>query len=172
MPDKTDAPAGISKTQLDQLYKLLSTTVLSSSNMASTGASLTMFGGLPMQGEPWIIDLGALDHMMDCEKFFSPYVPSLGNHKVNIGDGSFTVIASVGTIELSPRIKLKGILHVRHLSCNLLSISKITKDLQCIVNFTPFLWSFRNGIRRRRLTVLESYPDYITLRMNQAWMDT
>lgn len=104
---------------------------------------LTAFGGLPAQGEPWIIDSGALDHMTGCEKFFSSYVLSPDNHKVKIADGSFTVVAGVGTIELSPRIMLKGILHVLNLSCNLLSISKITKDLQRVVYFTPSLCVFQ-----------------------------
>lgn len=104
---------------------------------------MTAFGGLPAQGELWIIDSGASDHMTGCEKLFSSYVLNPSNHKVKIADGSFTVVAGVGIIELSPRIMLKGIHHVLNLSCNLLSVNKITKDLQCVVNFTPSLCVFQ-----------------------------
>lgn len=88
----------------------------------------------------WFGCFGPYDRLW---KFFLSYVLSPDNHKVKIADGSFTVVAGMGTIELSPRIMLKGILHVLNLSCNLLSISKITKDLQCVVNFTPSLCVFQ-----------------------------
>lgn len=36
--------------------------------MAQKGTTLTSFSGLTDKGEPWIIDLGASDHMTGCEK--------------------------------------------------------------------------------------------------------
>ena len=60
---------------------------------------MTTYGSLTEKGEPWIIDSRATDHMTRCEKMFTAYAPSPGNHRVKIADGSFSVIASVGTVE-------------------------------------------------------------------------
>jgi hypothetical protein len=48
--------------------------------------------------------------------------------------GSLSVIARIGTIKLTSLLTLH-VLHVPNLSCNLLSISKITSDHHCQANF-------------------------------------
>lgn len=105
---------------------------------------MTAFSGLTKEGESWIIYSRASDHMTGCEQFFSSYVPSPGNNKVKIADGSCTVVAGVGSIKLNSLITLQGVFHVPRLSCNLLSINKIRKDLNCIVNFTPSACVFQD----------------------------
>ena len=67
---------------------------------------------------------------------FTTYAPSPGNHQVKIADDSFSVVVGVGIVKINPNISLQAVLHVLNLSCNLLSISKITKDLNCVVNFS------------------------------------
>ena len=62
---------------------------------------------------------------------FSTYKPSAGNKKVKIANGSFSAIAGNGNIIPSPSLPLNKVLHVPNLSCNIFSISKITKDLKC-----------------------------------------
>ncbi|KAK3037075.1 hypothetical protein RJ639_029917 [Escallonia herrerae] len=57
------------------------------------------------------------------------------NKKIKIADGSLPTIAGTGSIVLSPSITLRNVLHVPKLSCNLLSISKLTNDLKCQANF-------------------------------------
>ena len=87
--------------------------------------------------EPWIIDSGASDHMTGTRSFVYDYSPYLGGQLVKIVDGSFTHVAGVGTVWLNDTFFLSNVLHVILLSCNLLSISKVTTDQKCIVNFTP-----------------------------------
>lgn len=112
---------------MEHRCKLFTTSQSSSSKMASKGTKLTAISGLTMKGEPWIIDSRASDHMTGCEKSFSKYDPNPSNHKVKIADGSFTVVASVGTIELIPQITLTGVLYVPHLSCNVCQLAKLLK---------------------------------------------
>ena len=57
------------------------------------------------------------------------------NEKIYIIDGSFTSIASKGTIPLSTKLILRSVLHVPQLACNLLSVSKISKDANYRVIF-------------------------------------
>ncbi|CAH9107930.1 unnamed protein product [Cuscuta europaea] len=91
----------------------------------------------------WVIDSGATDHMTYIPKFFSSYQPCAGDKKVRVEDGSFSAIAGMGNIKISSSINLSKVLHVPKLSCNLISISKITKDLQCCVKFFPLIAFFR-----------------------------
>ncbi|RDY13293.1 hypothetical protein CR513_01815, partial [Mucuna pruriens] len=66
---------------------------------------------------------------------FYSYNPCGGNKKVKITYGSLSTIIGIGTIKLSPLITLHNVLHVLNLSCNMLSISKITSNYQRQVNF-------------------------------------
>lgn len=103
---KTDQPIAFSKAQMEHLYKIFSASHTSSSNMANKGTTVTAFSGLTEQGEPWIIDSCASDHMTRCGWLFSSYVLSPGNHRVKIVDGSYTVVAGIGTVRLSSLITL------------------------------------------------------------------
>ena len=55
--------------------------------------------------------------------------------KVRIADGNFLHIAGKGLIKISEGIDLKSVLHVPKLTCNLLSVSKLSRDSNCCVIF-------------------------------------
>ncbi|KAH9722152.1 retrovirus-related pol polyprotein from transposon RE1 [Citrus sinensis] len=78
---------------------------------------------------------GAIDHMTGSPSLFSAYKPCAGNQKIKIADGSLSAIAGKGSIIFSSTLTLHNVLHVPNLSCNLLSISKLTLDLNCCANF-------------------------------------
>ena len=119
--------------------------------MAQKGTSLTDFGSIFRKVEPWIIDLGAMDHMTGNEKLFSSYIPSSKNHIVKLADGSYSLVTGIETVTISPEISLQSILHVPKLSCNLISISKIAKDLGCMVNFSSTACVFQDKITGRMI---------------------
>ncbi|XP_031256086.1 uncharacterized protein LOC116114071 [Pistacia vera] len=73
--------------------------------------------------------------MTSASQLFDSYIPCSGNQKVKIADGSLSPIAGKGSIKLSNTIELKSFLHVPRLSCNLLSVSKLSKDSNCLVTF-------------------------------------
>ena len=83
--------------------------------------------------------------------FFSHYSSYLGDRLVKIVDGSFTYVASVGTIWLNDTFCLSNVLHVPLLSFNFLSISKVTTDRKCIVNFTPSSCVFQDQLSGRTI---------------------
>ena len=56
-------------------------------------------------------------------QLFSSYIPCAGNQKVKIANGSLATVVGKGTITISPSLVLKNVLHIPHLSYNLLSIS-------------------------------------------------
>ncbi|KAM0954152.1 putative RNA-directed DNA polymerase [Dioscorea sansibarensis] len=129
--------ANFSAAQLEQLHSLLSSNPThSTSLMAQSGVHVSHANGLPDLGEVCIVDSSDFDHMTSCAHFFSTYSPSSGNHRVTLTDGSFSTVAGTGTIRLSPNLVLKDVLYVPKLACTLISVCKLTKDLDCVANFS------------------------------------
>ena len=85
----------------------------------------------------WVIDSGATDHMTHSSHKFITYDPCLSNRKISTADGSLSTIAGQGNVLINQALTLKNVLHVPNLSTNLLSIHKLTKDLNCNVIFYP-----------------------------------
>ncbi|TYK26078.1 Retrovirus-related Pol polyprotein from transposon TNT 1-94 [Cucumis melo var. makuwa] len=86
---------------------------------------------------PWILDSGATDHLTGSSEQFISYTPCGGNEKIRIADGSLAQIVSKGQIVPFDDFALQNVLHVPKLSYNLLSISKITRELHCKAIFLP-----------------------------------
>jgi len=82
-----------------------------------------------------IIDFGATDHMTPHSSYFSSYTVLSGNHHITNVNGSTTLVTGRGNIHLQPSFPLKNEFHVPKLSNNLLSIQKVTQDLNCAVVF-------------------------------------
>ena len=128
----------ITKEQLEQLLILLKSNPSSSTpnvSVAHTGNEINAFSCGFGISAPWIIDSGASDHMTNSIHLFKSYSPCPENRKVRIADGSFSPIAGKGLVQISERIDLNSVLHVPKLACNLLSVSKISKDSNCRVVF-------------------------------------
>ena len=78
---------------------------------------------------------------------------------VKLADGSFTPIVGFSIVWLTIAFYLSNVLHVPKLSCNLLSISKVTANQNCIVNFSPHFVFFRTNYWVSQLGVLRLFPD-------------
>ena len=103
----------------------------------------------------WIIDSGATDHMTSHSNFFSNYTILSGRPKVKVANGTFSSIIGQGIDSITSSLTLQNVLHIPNLSCNLLSVSKITKDLNCFVTFTPSHCVFQDQITRRMIWYAE-----------------
>ena len=126
---------------MDHLLKLLKSNSGSSSTpnatIAHAGSKLNALScHLPISYTPWIIDSGAFDHMTSFSHLFHTYPPCSGHKKVHIADGSYSPIAGNGLINLSKTTSLKNVLHVPKITCNLLSVSKLSRDSNCLVIFS------------------------------------
>lgn len=131
----------LSQEQIGQLLKLLdSNSGLSSASnlsLAQTG-KIHLASSALKQSSPWILDSGASNHMTSLSKCFKTYTPTSGFQQIKTADGSLSPIVGKGSVDLTSDIKLKNVLHVPRLSCNLLSIHKLCKDSNCHVDFyTP-----------------------------------
>ena len=93
---------------------------------------------------PWIIDSGASDHMTGDATLLNEYNQCTNNSTVRIADGSSSQVKGIGLSRLSRDMILNSILHVPNLDCNLLSISKLTHDLNYVAKFFPYLCIFQD----------------------------
>ena len=63
-------------------------------------------------------------------------------------NGNKAIATKEGTIELNGNIILKNVLYVLGLNCNLISVSQIIDDLDCIVQFTKKLCVIQDPVTR------------------------
>jgi hypothetical protein len=72
-------------------------------------------------------------------------------HSATLANGSLYHVVGFGHTHLSPDIEFLSVLHVPSFPFNLLSISKITKALNCSVSFYPSLCIFQDLKTRRMI---------------------
>ncbi|KAI3470144.1 hypothetical protein Pfo_026807, partial [Paulownia fortunei] len=95
------------------------------------------------KSKPWIVDSGASDHITGDISIFQHYNPCPNTSIVRIADGSISKVAGIGSIKLTKDLTLIYALYVPKLDCNLISISKFTRDLNCVTKFSPNLCEFQ-----------------------------
>lgn len=85
----------------------------------------------------WVINSGATDHMTGNSHLFSAFQSNSSTLTVTLADGSTSRIRGSGTINPTPSLPLSSVLHLPNLSFNLVSVSQLTKNLNCSVSFFP-----------------------------------
>ena len=82
----------------------------------------------------WIIDTGATDHMICSQSLFSS-ITAVVSKSVRLPNGQFASVTHVGTIKITEFLVLTNVLCIPSFSFNLISVSKLIKNLQCCVIF-------------------------------------
>jgi len=83
----------------------------------------------------WIIDSGATDHITPHVQYFSFYHPLNHDSFITMPNGKQAKIHHIRTIQLTPSLTLAYALHVPDFHYNLLSASKLAKQLTTSVVF-------------------------------------
>ena len=83
----------------------------------------------------WIVDSGASDHMTGDANLFHTFSPCQENLTINIADGSLSKVIGIGSISLTKNLIFNSALLVPKLDCNLLFISKLSRDKNCVAKF-------------------------------------
>lgn len=94
----------------------------------------------------WIIDTGATNHMVSDLRALSTVeeVKSNSPRKVHLPNGDVVLVKHIGTCPISARSIIRKVLYVPQFRYNLLSVSKLTKDLQCCIAFYPDFCLFQD----------------------------
>ncbi|KAK8270831.1 hypothetical protein V6Z12_D11G223000 [Gossypium hirsutum] len=67
---------------------------------------------------------------------FHTYTPCHNKSRIRIADGSYSPVVGIGEVQMAKSFSLDKVLHVPNLSCNLLSISKLTTDEKVLAEFS------------------------------------
>ncbi|KAH0637972.1 hypothetical protein KY289_037887 [Solanum tuberosum] len=122
----------ITQDQYQQILQLLSkngadSTIESSAKVASVDA-----------GE-WVVDTGATHHITSNLDTLDTSTVSItdAHNKVYLPNGNTTVVSHIGSTCLFTNQLVSNVLYLPDFRVNLLSVSKITKELNCMVAFFP-----------------------------------
>ncbi|KAK8272656.1 hypothetical protein V6Z12_D11G348900, partial [Gossypium hirsutum] len=117
--------------QYQQLLNLLNkeSSVQAVAQMAGTSSNSSLIH--------WILDTGASNHMTHAFNSLIHPIACANNSFVKLPTGHTATVTHVGNYNLTPHHTLRDVLYVPSFHFNLLSISKLTKDLNCFVSFYP-----------------------------------
>ncbi|KAJ3685421.1 hypothetical protein LUZ61_014585 [Rhynchospora tenuis] len=107
--------------------------ILQHSKFSGSGDTEKLQGNITVSN--WLLDSGASHHMtgnFSCLKDVHKIVPS----SVVLPNGYQTMVELEGTVHLNGGLILNRVLYVPCLSCNLMSVSKLLRDNNCIATFT------------------------------------
>ena len=95
----------------------------------------------------WIIDTGASHHMTGKLEYLTD-VKNVLECLVGFPDGMQNFDTKEGTMVLSDTLKLSSVLYVPSLKCNLISVSQLIDELNCMVQFTDKFYVIQDHISR------------------------
>ncbi|KAI3723909.1 hypothetical protein L2E82_35671 [Cichorium intybus] len=124
----------ITKDEYDKLMKMLRASQ-PGENTKKSNPTANMTGKTTNPNDSWVIDSGASDHITYREDWLKDPTNNVDFTSVTIPNGKAVAVKKVGNIGLSEGINLKDVLSVPEFKCNLLSVSKIARDLQCFLTF-------------------------------------
>ena len=104
---------------------------------SSTGNDIALTVGNKQQG--WIIDSGATNHMTSLPTIldYQQQVLSDRPRRVYFPNGDNVKVTHTGSCHLTSQDTIENVLLIPDFKFNLLSVSKLTKDLNCVVSFFP-----------------------------------
>jgi hypothetical protein len=131
---------GVSEAQLQQLISVLSvkgggTNIQAN---AATTKPKTPPGWSKISFNRWIIDSGATDHIASSPKKFLHGAKNCSLPPVLLPSGERANIVAKGSLPLNSTFYLHDVLCVPTFKVDLLSVSRLTRGLQCSVTFFPY----------------------------------
>ncbi|KAG8362676.1 hypothetical protein BUALT_BualtUnG0051900 [Buddleja alternifolia] len=123
--------------QIAQLLSLLNKPSNQASDSSFHLAGISYCLSVKHTSNTWILDSGATDHITKSISLLeSPKSLTIPKY-VHLPDGSIVPVTHTGQVTLTPSIILQNVLFVPSFHHNLLSVSKLSNDSHCSLNFTP-----------------------------------
>jgi hypothetical protein len=98
----------------------------------------------------WIVDSGATDHMTCEPKQLQNFTKLKEPQYVTVANGNKTKILGTGTTNFLNK-NVKDVLYLPDFNSNLLSVRKITQDLNCDVIFSPNKVTFQDRVTGKKI---------------------
>ena len=107
-----------------------------SSSIASVAQTGNVSTCLTHSSAPWILDTGASNHISGNKDLFSFLTFPSPLPTITLANGSQTIAKGIGSVCSLPSLLLTSVLYVPNFPFNLISISKLTHDLHCVLTFS------------------------------------
>ena len=85
---------------------------------------------------PWILDFGASDHLSGNKNIFLSLTITSPLPMITLANGSQTMAKGISSKCPLPSVPLTYVLYVPDCPFNMISISKLTRDLNCLITFS------------------------------------
>lgn len=103
----------------------------------------------------WVVDFGAIKHITCNQELLENITRNTLETTVTIPNGDWMPGQGKGSCILQDGIKIDKVLHILSFDCNLLSVSRLTKDLQCAITFLPGLCYMQDLLSRNLIGASE-----------------
>ena len=130
----------------DEYAKLLKPTTTPTAALAKSGKPDTC---LMSSSSNWVMDSRATDHMIGNSSLFTTFQSHPSTSTVALADGSKSCVLGFGIINPTSLIPLTYVLSLPHFPFNLISISKLTRTLNCSISFFPGYCMFQDLLTKR-----------------------
>ena len=132
----SSTPQGVILTPSEYEEYLHLTQAAKSSSIASVAQTGNVSTCLTHSSAPWILDTGASDRISGNKDLFSSLTFPSPLPIITLANGSQTIAKGIGSVCPLPSLPLTSVLYVSNFPFNLISISKLTRDLHCVITFS------------------------------------
>jgi hypothetical protein len=143
---------------LKQLLSLLNDKGAESSSQAHAATTVTKPGLPKIASRSWIIDSGATDHISSSSQSFFQRDNNCSLPPVLLPSGETANIVAKGSLPLNSTYYLHDVLCVPTFKVDLMSVSRLTRGLNCSVTFFPY-WCILQDLATRRMIGLGKQRD-------------
>ncbi|KAK9681878.1 hypothetical protein RND81_10G034300 [Saponaria officinalis] len=107
----------------------------------------------------WLLDSGVTHHMTGCYELLHN-VQEIEPCMVTLPKGKLSKATKEGSVELGAKLLLKNVLFGPDFRCNLVSVYKLSIDLDCTIQFTNDSCVIQDRVSSRRLVRVNNEGDY------------
>ena len=147
----SSTPQGVILTPSEYEEYLRLTQAAKSSSIASVAQTGNVSACLTHSSAPWILNTGASDHISGNKDLFSSLTFPSPLPTITLVNGSQIMVKGIGSVCPLPSLPLTSVLYVPNFPFNLISISKLTRDLHCVLTFSHNSVTLQD--RRTRKTI-------------------
>ncbi|OMO75305.1 Integrase, catalytic core [Corchorus capsularis] len=126
---------GLTQAQLAKLVQFLNVDGESSKQTQRSTTSAVNMAGKIETDKSWVIDSGATDHITNNGELLAEIEKAIGGSPVTIPNGDKIPVKSVGKVKLPNGMKIDHVLNIPDFKCNLISVGRLTNDLNCALIF-------------------------------------
>ena len=149
----SSTPPGVILTPNEYKEYLHLTQAAKSASISSVAQTSNASACISDSYEPWILDSGASNHISGNKDPFSSLTITSPLPMITLANGSQTMAKGIDSTCPLPSIPLTSVVYVLDSPFNLISINKLTHDLNCLITFSNNSITLQDLSTRRTISI-------------------